>query len=92
MGVVGGFIALVLPQAKRSDPRRLKPPPNPLMFIVCSQSGTVLYAKHCYLLENNQTTDEFFNTDEFSDSEVAEYAKKFGTKLTPRSVKLPGEF
>ena len=62
------------------------------MLIVCGQSGTVLYAGNCYILDDDQTTDRFFDTEEFSDSEVAEYAKTFGTKLTQKRVKLPGEF
>ena len=62
------------------------------MLIVCAQSGTVLDAGSCYILDDDQTTDRFFDTEEFSDSEVAEYAKTFGTKLTQKRVELPGEF
>ena len=52
------------------------------MLIVCAQSGTVLYAGNCYILEDSEATDEFFDTERFSDAEVAEYARTFGRKLT----------
>jgi len=61
------------------------------MLIVCATSGTVLSASNCYILDDYQVTDEFFDTDQLSDSEFAEFAKQFGTRLTRQNLKLSGQ-
>jgi len=64
-------------------------------LLIDSTTGTVLTAASCYLVDDDSlTSTEWLLLDEMSDSEVCEFAKSRGKKVSDvvtLRAKLPGE-